>query len=180
MIDPYAKVNEKIRSRRRAQGRRDNEHDALIRAASHELGAATEAALGLVFDVMERVGLRYLEEAARTGATRRFRWAPDAVRGVRFASSRLPGASGRAVSMSSEVALRAGLSVIRELRRRLESTRREATSGEDRSRRRPKPSTAGVRTPAPRTRAAPAPKTTRGRAGRRPARDTAAAPREAE
>ena len=56
MIDPYAKVNERIRARRRAQGRRDDEYDALIRAASQELGAATEAALGL-FPIEQRDAL---------------------------------------------------------------------------------------------------------------------------
>jgi len=127
VIDPYAKVNERIRARRRAQGRRDDEYDALIRAASQELGAATEAALGLFVDVGERVGLRYLEEAARVGATSRFRWAPDAVRAARYASARLPGASGRVVSTSSEFAIRTAFSVLRELRRRLEGTRRTAT-----------------------------------------------------
>ena len=110
MIDPYGKVNERIRAKRRARGRRDDEYDGLIRAASQELGAATEAALGIFFDIAERVGLRYLEEAARAGATRRFRWTPEAVRGVRLASSR-------------------------ELRRRLEDTRRERGPGGDRRRR---------------------------------------------
>lgn len=135
MIDPYARVNERIRGERRARGRRDDEYDALIRAASHEFGAATEAALGLFVDLAERVGLRYLEEAARTGADRRFRWTPDAVRAVRFASSRLPGAGGRAISSSSDLIIRTGLSVLQELRRRLEGTRRSAGSGDDRPRR---------------------------------------------
>jgi len=135
VIDPYGKVNERIRAKRRARGRRDDEYDGLIRAASQELGAATEAALGIFFDIAERVGLRYLEEAARAGATRRFRWTPEAVRGVRLASSRLPGASGRVVSQSSEWAVRTGLSVLRELRRRLEDTRRERGPGGDRRRR---------------------------------------------
>lgn len=127
MIDPYAKVNERIRGRRRAQGRREDEYDALIRAASHELGAATEAVMGIVLDVVERVGLRYLEDAARTGATKRVPWAPDAVRAARYASTRLPGASGRAVSQTSEWMVRTGLSVLKQVRRRLESTRRDVT-----------------------------------------------------
>lgn len=146
MIDPYAKVNERIGAKRRAQGRRDDEYDALIRAASHELGAATEAALGLFVDVAERVGLRYLEEAARMGATSRFRWTPDAVRAARFASSRLPAAGGRAVSRSSQFAIQTAFSVLRGLRRRLESTRRAARPGGDRV-----PRDAGRRKPPPRS-----------------------------
>jgi hypothetical protein len=146
VIDPHAKVNERIRGKRRAQGRRDDEYDALIRAASHELGATAEAALGVFLDVAERVGLRYLEEAARTGATRNFRWTPDAVRAARFATSRLPGASGRVVSQSSEWAVRTGFSVLRELRRRLEDTRRGMGPSGDRPRR-PPPTPPPPRTP---------------------------------
>ena len=125
MTDPHAKINERIRSGRRASGRRDDEYDALIRAASKELGQTAEAALGLFLDVAERVGLRYLEEAARKGATRRFRWVPEAMRVARFASSRMPGASGRMVAQSSDWAVRTGFAVLRELRRRLERTRRD-------------------------------------------------------
>lgn len=133
MIDPYAGVNERIRGRRRGRGRRDDEFDRLIRAASHELGAAAEAILGLFVDVAERVGLRYLEEAARTAGADRMRWAPEAVRAARFATSRLPAASGRAVSGSSEWGIRMGLSALRELRRRLEPSRRKpAPGGHDR------------------------------------------------
>lgn len=139
MIDPYARVNERIRDKRRAQGRRDDEHDALIRAASVELGAVTEAALGLLLDLVERVGLRSLEDAARTGTAGRFRWAPEAVRAARFASSRLPGASGRAVSTSSDWAIRTGFSILRDLRRQLESTRREGGPAYDRPRKPPTP-----------------------------------------
>ena len=169
MIDPYAKVNERIRARRRAQGRRDDEYDALIRAASQELGAATEAALGLFVDVGERVGLRYLEEAARVGATSRFRWAPDAVRAARYASARLPGASGRVVSTSSEFAIRTAFSVLRALRRRLEGTRRTASPGGDRPRRAP------TRRSEPSPRSAPsdtAPRPAGRRGRRRPRRPT--------
>jgi hypothetical protein len=124
VTDPYAKVNERIRRERRAAGRREDEYDALIRAMSKELGQMTEAALGLFLDFAERVGLRYLEEAARTGATRRFGWAPEAVRAARFASSRMPGASGRVVAQSSDWAVRTGFAVLRDLRQRLERTRR--------------------------------------------------------
>lgn len=173
MIDPYARVNERIRGKRRAQGRRDDEYDALIRAASHELGATTEAVLGLFLDVVERVGLRYLEDAARMGATRQFRWTPDAVRAMRFASSRLPGASGRAVSTSSDWAIRTGLSVLGELRRRLESTRREAESSDVRPRRQPRKP--GPRPPTRAPRAAGRegrPYTRRGEGDRRPSRRT--------
>jgi hypothetical protein len=134
VIDPYAKTNERIRSKRRARGRRDDQYDAMIRAASQELGAATEAALGIFLDVAERVGLRSLEEAARKGATRRLRWTPEAVRAARYASSRLPGASGRVVSQSSEWAVRTGLAVLQEIRRRLEHARRDAAAGGDRAR----------------------------------------------
>jgi hypothetical protein len=134
VIDPYAKVNARIRDRRRAQGRRDDEYDALIRAASHEMGAATEAMLGIFLDVAERVGLRYLEEAARAGAKGRLRWTPDAVRAARVVTARMPGATGRAVSQSSEWAIKAGFSVLRELRRRLEDTRRGMGSRGDRGR----------------------------------------------
>jgi hypothetical protein len=174
VIDPYAKVNERIRGKRRAQGRRDDEFDALIRAASHEFGAATEAALGLFVDLAERVGLRYLEEAARTGAARRFRWTPDAVRAMRFASSRLPGAGGRAVSSSSDLMIRTGLSVLQELRRRLEGTRRSAGSGDDRPRRQPRaPKSPPPPPPAPRSygrggRADPSPGPRDSRTSRRP------------
>lgn len=168
MIDPYARVNQRIRSRRRAQGRRDTEYDPLVRAASHELGAAAEAALGLLLDVAERMGLRYLEEAARSGATRRFRWAPDAVRGVRFASARLPAASGRAVSMSSELAIRTGLSVISELRRGLESTRRGVRPDGDGPGQRAKAPAAGARRSAPRKPAEPRPDRTPRRPPRGP------------
>jgi hypothetical protein len=152
VIDPYAKVNERIGAKRRARGRRDDEYDALIRAASHELGAAAEAALGLFVDVAERVGLRYLEEAARMGATRRFRWTPDAVRAVRFASSRLPAAGGRAVSRSSQFAIETAFSVLRGLRRRLEDTRHSARPGggdrvpRDAGRRKPTPRSAASET----------------------------------
>lgn len=155
MIDPYASVNERIRRERRTRGRRDDEYDAVIRAASQELGAATEAALGLFVDVAERVGLRYLEEAARRGATRRFRWAPDAVRAARYASTRMPAAGGRAVSTSSEYVVRAVLSAVRELRRRLEGGRRYAAGGGGqrpggaRRGERPPPRTAGRARPKP-------------------------------
>jgi hypothetical protein len=135
VIDPYAGVNERIRGKRRSRGRRDDEFDRLIRAASQELGSAAEAALGLFVDVAERVGLRYLEEAARTGGANRMRWAPEAVRAARFATSRLPAASGRAVSGSSEWGIRMGLSALRELRKRLETIRRKPDPGEDRDRR---------------------------------------------
>jgi hypothetical protein len=147
VIDPYADVNERIRRKRRAQGRRDDEYEVLIRAASHELGAATEAALGIFLDVAERIGLRYLEEAAALGATRRFRWAPEAVRAARFASSRLPPASGRVVSQSSEFTIRAAFSVLRELRQRLERTRRKPKPSAGRRRPRGAPPTTRPRRP---------------------------------
>jgi hypothetical protein len=133
VIDPYATVNARLRDRRRAQGRRDDEYDRLIRAVSQELGAATEAALGLFADVAERVGLRYLEEAARRGATRRLGWAPHAVRAVRSATARLPAAGGRAVGTSAEFAVRTALTLVRELRGRLEARRRRAAHGRPRA-----------------------------------------------
>jgi len=51
VIDPYAKLGERLRSKGRAQGRREDEFDALIRAASQEMGAAAEAALGILVDI---------------------------------------------------------------------------------------------------------------------------------
>ena len=134
MIDPYAKVNERIRNKRRAQGRRDNQYDALIRSASQEVGAVTEAAMGIFLDIVERVALRYLEQGARMGATRGLHWTPDAVRAARYASTRVPGASGRVVSQSSEWVVQTGLSVLKELRRNLEDTRREAAGSSGRAR----------------------------------------------
>lgn len=139
VIDPYAKVNERLRSKRRAQGRRDDELDALIRAASQELGAATEAALGVFVDVAERVGLRYLEEAAKIGgATGPLQFAPKVVRAARATSARLPGASGRLLSNSSEAILHSGFSILRKVRRLLEDTRHKV-----------KPSGGGGRPPPP-------------------------------
>jgi hypothetical protein len=123
VIDPYAKLGERLRSKSRTQGRREDEFDALIRAASQEMGAAAEAALGILVDIAEGVGLRYLEDAARMGGGSS-QFAPRAVRAARAATSRLPSASGRALSTSAETILHAGFSVLRELRRRLESGRR--------------------------------------------------------
>lgn len=123
VIDPYAKLGERLRSKGRAQGRREDEFDALIRAASQEMGAAAEAALGILVDIAEGVGLRYLEDAARMGGGSS-QFGPRAVRAARAATSRLPAASGRALSTSAETILHAGFSVLRELRRRLESGRR--------------------------------------------------------
>lgn len=177
MIDPYARVNERIRDKRRAQGRRDDEYDALIRAASLELGAVTEAAIGLFIDLAERVGLRSLEDAARTGAAHRLRWAPEAVRAARFASSRLPGAGGRAVSTSSEWAIRTGFSILRDVRRYLESTRRGAGSAYNRPRRQPPPTPQPSRSSAsratgrrgrPDTATGPVSRRTKGRTKHRP------------
>ena len=134
MIDPYAKVNERIRNKRRAQGRRDDQYDALIRSASQEAGAIAEAAIGILLDVVERVALRSLEQAARMGATRGLHWTPEAIRAARYASTRVPGASGRVVSQSSEWIAHAGLSVLKELRRNLERTRRGAPRSSGRAR----------------------------------------------
>jgi hypothetical protein len=133
VLDPYAKANERIRSRSRGRAADPQERDTdrLIRSASQDLGATVEAAVGLVFDAVERVGLRSLEDAARSGVLTDAAWAPRAVRGVRYASSRLPGSSGRMVSGFTAFVLRNGLTVVRELRERLESTRRDARSPGD-------------------------------------------------
>jgi hypothetical protein len=133
VIDPYAKANERIRSRSRGRAAdpREREDDRLIRSAGQDVGAAVEAAVGLVFDAVERVGLRSLEDAARSGVLTDAAWAPRAVRGVRYASSRLPGSSGRMVSGFTAFVLRNGLTVVRELRERLERTRRDVRSPGD-------------------------------------------------
>ncbi len=146
VIDPYAKLGERLRSKGRAQGRREDEFDALIRAASQEMGAAAEAALGILVDIAEGVGLRYLEDAARMGGGSS-QFGPRAVRAARAATSRLPAASGRALSTSAETILHAGFSVLRELRRRLESGRRRVRpAGHPRP---PAPGTGRRRSPPP-------------------------------
>jgi hypothetical protein len=146
VIDPYAKLGERLRSKGRAHGRGEDEFDALIRAASQEMGAAAEAALGILVDIAEGVGLRYLEDAARMGGGSS-QFAPRAVRAARAATSRLPSASGRALSTSAETILHAGFSVLRELRRRLESGRRRVRpAGHPRP---PAPGTGRRRSPPP-------------------------------
>lgn len=89
-----------------------------------------EAALGVAFDTLERVGFDKLEEGARKGSTKNLKWLPDAVRGVRTVSARLPGSSGRAVASAAELVLRTGLATVRDLRLWLEDSRRERT-GDD-------------------------------------------------
>lgn len=140
MTDPYARVNERIDRDRHARGLEAADAPAdLFRRVSDELGATTEAALGLVVDVTHHLGLRFLEEATRAGGSGRLAWSRTAVRAALFAASRMPTAGGRITGTSSQWALETGFSVLQALRRSLQQVRR--TTGGASSRPAPPPET---------------------------------------